>query len=174
MSDQLELVVPFDKKNVWGTLFLAPFLMYMAYLLFQISSELKSVMGYWISFFMKSFFASSMALFGGMFIFSIFWLAIKGPIAVLNQKGIWVRNFGFINWREISEFGIYKTPSAPIETIAIRVNNLSLLQQQATFSGKCAIFWSKIFGYPPVFLASTAARNYEILVFAKRFIEVKW
>ncbi len=87
------------------------------------------------------------------------------PAAILSEEGVWVRYYGLIPWHEITEFGEYIR--TPIVGIGIRVKDLDTLSKQAAFTGKCGIFWSKRFGYPPVILANLDLGNEEIMSFAR-------
>ncbi len=91
-------------------------------------------------------------------------------MAILNQDGIWTARFGLIPWKEIDEFGLYKIPTTPMETIGIRVKNNKKISKQSSIAGKLDFFWAKLMGYPPIKITGIALENDEVISFAKQFL----
>jgi hypothetical protein len=94
------------------------------------------------------------------------------PVAILNEQGIRLKEYGFISWDSITEMSTV-TYGAPIEMIGIRVKDLSVLYKQASIAGKMGIFWSKIFRYYPVYISNIAIPAEHLLAFAQEYLDEK-
>lgn len=113
----------------------------------------------------------------GLFAFGVLYglvmLGNNEPRAVLSADGIRVKNFGFILWSDVEAISLYYVKGMPIESVALRVYDLSKVSRQATLSGKLGIFLSKLFKYPPIIISNTDCENDEILRFAHQYVEKK-
>lgn len=107
------------------------------------------------------------------FFCSLVTLRDNEPFAVLTADGIRVKNFGFVPWGDVEDIFLYRVQNTPMESVALRVYDLSKVSQQATLNGKLGIFWSKLFKYPPIILFDVDCENDEILRFAHQYVEPK-
>lgn len=171
MENTLNLIVPFNMHTYRVGLFIMPLVMGILYLFFIKSYLLKSLLGVYIAALIKVLLGIFLCLFLAAYINGIFLALSNTPAAILSSQGIWVKNFGLIPWQDINDMSPYVVSTTPIVNIGIRVKDISKLSGQASFAGKCAIFWSKIFAYPPVVLSNLALENDYVLGFAQRFMK---
>lgn len=171
MDNNEKLVVHFDKETRAAIIYIVPYALISFLFFYSFIYFLANAM---------SPFALTIlygVLFGGTALFFLLmlygWWAFndKQPAAILDAKGIWLPRFGLISWQEITDIAPYIIKGVPINTIGIRVKNLNRLSTQSTFAGKSGIFWSKLFGYPPIFLSNLDKSNKEIIVFARKFMK---
>jgi hypothetical protein len=168
MNNQ-KIIIPFQKEGMKAASAVFLFLIIILLGFFYLSTVLHKFLGHYITFFIQSIIAIMIALFLIGFIFAIFQNKEPEDLARLTNEGIWVRNFGFIPWNEIAIFDNFQY-GTPMINIGIRVKDSKKLFKQANLSGKMAIFWSKIFGYPPIIIANTDMDNEQIISFARRFL----
>lgn len=168
MNDQ-EIIIPLQKEGRKVGLAVCLFMIIVLLVLFYLSSGLYKFLGHYISFFIQSIIALPLLLLLIGFILGILQSKEPEDLARLTNQGIWVRYFGFIPWNDIAIFDNFQY-GTPMINIGIRVKDLKKLSKQATFSGKMAIFWSKIFGYPPIVIAHTEMDNEQLIAFARRFM----
>lgn len=93
------------------------------------------------------------------------------PVAIASEKGMYVRNFGLIPWKEIVEIAPYRYKQCPLESLGIRVNDRKTLSKQSSFQGSCQIFWSRIFGYPPILLSNIDTPYNVIIRYSEQFLK---
>lgn len=126
-------------------------------------------------YYVLSFFLVGPLIFMGIMFLLLLWGAFLIPkkgdaVAILNQDGIWLARFGFIEWKEISEFAPYSYRGTP-EVIGIRVKNNEKISKQSSIAGKLDFFWAKFMGYPPIRITGIALENGEVISFAKQFLQ---
>jgi hypothetical protein len=93
------------------------------------------------------------------------------PAAILSSQGIWIKHYGLIPWDNIIQIRTYTLPNAPLEVIGIQAKNIMSISVNASFAGKCGLFWAKLFGYQyQITLSCLALENDEVLDFARQFI----
>jgi hypothetical protein len=94
----------------------------------------------------------------------------KGPLAILDPKGIWIYDVGFIPWDNIATVTLcsYQAGSK-LEYVGIQLRDVSTARAQASWSGKSRFFWAKIFGYHHIMLSNAAVSNDEIIYFARLY-----
>ena len=94
---------------------------------------------------------------------------------IFSTDGIWIKNFGFIPWSGILELGDYpatkgkKLPRA----FGIRFKDPQAISQQSDWQGKMRIFWSKVFGYPPLLLPNLDVSYDEIINFCEPYLDAE-
>lgn len=169
-----QLIVPVDPNLLGG---IKPLL---AIWLIPISlfAGCYGVVGFYLTgtlYYLLSFFlVGPLILMSFMFLLLLwgaFLIPKKGePVAILNQDGIWLARFGFIDWKEISEFALYSYKGTP-EVIGIRVKNNAKISKQSSIAGKLDFFWAKLMGYPPIRLSGIALENDEVISFARQFLQ---
>jgi hypothetical protein len=162
--------VQFNKQNIEQALTLMPIILGAYTLLFLLSYGLYYLVNYYIALFVQIILGSIVALFAIGLLFSYFMSHNDKPAAILNENGIWMPYYNLIPWDTITEFDTVKVSTTPLEYIGIRVKDLSKLSKQSNFSGKSAIFWSRITGYPPITLANIELTNEEVIAFAQQFL----
>ena len=170
MEDTTKLVVPFNTSTYRTALLIMPFIIGVLYLFLINSYLLQNILGIYLTFLVHALLVIFLCMFLAAYINLFFLINNDSPAAVLSPEGIWIKNFGFLAWQDIHEFGPYIVPTTPIINLGIRVKDISKLSAQASFNGKCAIFWSKVFGYPPIILSNLALENDEVLCFAMRYL----
>ena len=168
MNNQ-EIIVPFDVEQMKSGIKFISFIIGLFSLFFYLSRSLRPLLGHYITFFIQSILIFFIIMLLISLIYIIFLDKNDTIAARLNQDGVWVREFGFISWPEIDQLYAF-TYGTPLEYIGIRVKDLKRLSKQASLSGKMRIFWSKIFGYPPIIIVHAEMDNEQILAFAKPFI----
>lgn len=169
MNNQ-EIIIPLQKEGIKAGLAVCFFMIVMLTGFFYVSNGLYKYLGHYITFFLQSIILLGLVL---MFIGFVYVLLLsKEPedLARLTSKGVWVRDFGFIPWEDIAILDKFQY-GTPLIYIGIRVTNSYKLAKQASFNGKMAIFWSKIFGYPPIIIAHIEMDHEQIIAFAHRFME---
>ncbi len=93
------------------------------------------------------------------------------PLARFTQDGVQLKYHGFVAWKDIERVSLYIVYSTPVECVAIEAKDYNMLFGQSTVSGKCALFWSRIFGYPHIILYNREGiKNQEIIDFANRYL----
>ena len=168
MNNQ-EIIVPFDLEQMKSGMKIILFVLGFFSFFFYLSRYLHPLLGHYITFFIQSILAIFIIMLLISLVYIIFLDKNDTIAARLNQDGVWVREFGFISWVEIDTLFSF-TYGTPLEYIGIRVKNLKKLSKQASLSGKMKIFWSKIFGYPPIIIAHAQMDNEQILAFSHKFI----
>ena len=91
-------------------------------------------------------------------------------MAIINQDGIWIKQFGIIPWPNIRSVAIYPVPGTPLEVIGIYIRDTALLSQQASIAGKLILLQSRLFNFPTISLDNIELENHVVIEFAKRFI----
>ncbi len=165
-----ELIIPSPQPNSAATKVIVFITMVLGFFLYQ-SFWIKPFLGHYITFFIQSILIILIILFGIGLIYALFFDDPEEPLAQLNSEGILVKNFGFIKWIDVAEIEPYRVPGTPISLVGIRVRSLANLSKRSSISGKLKIFYSKIFGYPPVSIGSIDISNERIISFAKKFIQ---
>jgi hypothetical protein len=133
--------------------------------------KLHNYIGLYLTLLFQVILALLITLFLLGFIFTLQFLKQNKPAAILNKDGIWVNYYNFISWQDIDDFDTYMYKNLPIEFISISVKDIHKLSKNASLYGKIGIFWSKIFGYPPITLAGLELENDEIITFAKQLLK---
>lgn len=164
-----ELIVPFNKEATKIGLIICSIMIGVLGYSWYMSFRLDTFFGFFISQIIRSILFFTLILFTIGVIYGLFMQKDSDPAARLSSDGIWVKHFGFIPWSEIEQFGEYAIAGTPMVAIGIRVKNLKLLSKQATLSGKSGVFWSKIFGYPPIIISNIALDNDQVIGYARRF-----
>lgn len=111
------------------------------------------------------------ALFAICLIYAITFSMNNKPAAIINEEGIWVNYFNLIPWNNIADVTLYRSPGTPIEVIAVIPKEYTSVFKNASVSGKMAVIFSKIFGYPPILIANFELDNEYIIEFAAQFKE---
>jgi len=104
-----------------------------------------------------------------MFIYSLYRIARIAPMAVINQNGIWIKQFGIIPWNNIFEVTAFPAPNAP--SIGIQVRDAALLSKQASIAGKLIMFESKMLHCPTIVIDNLEVNSQTIISFANEFIQ---
>ena len=169
MNNRIELIVPFNRSDMQNILPALPFFVVGWMIWFGASFLLKPVIGFYLSFLIQSILIIFAALLLFVFIYASR-LDYNIPAAILNEEGIWVKNYCFVPWQDIDEIAPYSLGSMPIESIGIRVKDRAKLSKKSGFGGKSAVFWSRIFGYPQIIISNIAVDNDQVISFAKQFI----
>jgi hypothetical protein len=166
-----KLIVPFNKQQAQLLLTVCPYMVAFLCLLLLAAFGIEIIFGYYVRIIIQSILFSCIVLFLILFAYSSVQLHNDEPLAILDEQGIRIKHHGFIPWGNISEFAPYKVPGAPIEVIGIRVKNIPFFSKKTPFGLKSGMFWSKIFGYPPISLASLDMDNNQIVSFAQQFLK---
>jgi hypothetical protein len=169
MNNQ-ELIIPFDKASIKMGFKICPILIGILGVLLYLSAGLRTILGHYITFFIESILVLLIIIMIMTLIHTFILSKSNEPQARLNEKGIWIKYFGFVPWHEIDELSEYRVPGTPLATIAIYVHNLKKISKQASFNGKLKVFWSKIFGYPAIIIADMTMDNDQVISFAHRFM----
>lgn len=93
------------------------------------------------------------------------------PAAILSSEGIWVNHFGFIEWDNVQSCQMYKHPGIPLESVTILVHDLKKLSKQANIAGKMAIFGSRLFCVPYIFLTNVTVNNETIVAYVQAHLK---
>lgn len=173
MYNKKELVVPFNNSNNQFLVIFFPILIVICMLWYALILYFSGILPDIILIVLKAFVILGIAIFTLGFFSSLTFLFNTEPAAILNEKGIWVKYYGFIAWDEIQEIGLLQVGTIPVKSIGIRVYDNAALSKRAPFSGKMGIFWSKITGYPPINLANLAIENDVIIEFIKQYVETQ-
>ena len=111
------------------------------------------------------------SLFLIMIVVFIFQIKNNKPLAILNEKGIWLRSYKFIPWEyidRISEFQPKYAPLAPM-TIAIWIKKNPSVVKKLSWQVKAGIFFSKFTGYQHItFGTMRVDENLKIIKFAQK------
>jgi hypothetical protein len=170
MHNKQELIVPMDKDKVQFGLYVTLIMLLLAGVLLSMSFSLHSMIGYVLTIVVQSFLVGCIAIFSYAWVGGYFQIKDEAPMAILNERGIWVRQYGLINWEDISEIGIYMMLDDKLASIGIRVYDEQKLSQQAfSWVGKSQVFVSRICGHPSITLCNLAIENHLILDFARQF-----
>ncbi len=168
--DNQEIIIPFHKEGMKAGLAVCFFMIVMLTGFFYLSNGLYKYLGHYITFFLQSIIVLTLVLLIIGFISVLLLKNEPEDLAKFTNKGVWVRDFGFIPWEDIATLDKFQY-GTPLINIGIRVNDSYKLFKQASFNGKMAIFWSKIFGYPPIIIAHLEMDHEQIIAFAHRFME---
>lgn len=172
MNISTELIIPCNKKNNLIIAFIvSPLAAIASWILFVHLSQNSFSSGYWILIGLPIKIVLSI-----IFVMSLLAIIltpfqkINLPNAIFNQDGIWVKHFGFILWNDINEITKY-TYGTPMEIIGIQVKDPESISKRASFFGKCIIFYSKVFGYYHISIASLEVNIDEIICFANKYMK---
>lgn len=102
----------------------------------------------------------------GTFIYALYRIIRTAPMAIINQRGIWIKQFGVIPWANILDFNTFLSN----ESIGILVRDTVMLSKQATIAGKLIIFESKILRCPTIVIDNIELDSQTIISFANQFI----
>jgi hypothetical protein len=95
----------------------------------------------------------------------------KSPMAIINQEGIWVKQFGVIPWSNIRAIERPIINGMQIEALGIQVKDTQLLSKQASIPGKLIILESKILKCSTIVMDNIELRFDEIADFANQFMD---
>lgn len=184
MDNSDQLVIYSNKANNKITLIILPTLIFVLTIglniLFNINydlfrdgfwGDLSNKIFYFIILSSKVFVSLIILFFFIGFLFTLFEFLSNKPIMILNSKGILFKYYCFVSWDNILEIRPYYMGAG--EALGIRVKNLDILFRNSKFSGKVAIFWSKIFGYHHINISNITVFNEEIILFARKYIKHK-
>ncbi|MBI2774946.1 hypothetical protein HYX58_02980 [Candidatus Dependentiae bacterium] len=165
-----ELVVNFDYKNIQQVRMIIPVMVVLWFLVDSIQEPCLSFLPIIV---IKFVIISCLVL---LSLGSIYYFVLtrkNEPAAVLNNDGIWIIHHGFISWENISDICMHQALGAPLPIVAVNVRDPKAISAQSSFGGKCVLFWSKLFGYPHIFLANIDIENELVISFSKRYITSK-
>lgn len=137
---------------------------FLSFILFFVRNALGA--GYLCTFIQGFLFMVIVAM-SIMFIYALYRVNRKVPMAIINSSGIWIKQFGIIPWKNVHEINTYLS----IESIGIQVRDTAMLSNQATIAGKLIILESKILNCPTIVIDNIELDNQTVLSFAKQFIE---
>lgn len=167
------LIVHFDSNKIYFGLIVTLIATIALIFLFPLITNLGPQIGTFMVILMRIIFIFLIALFSLGLIYSYFW-DFKTPAAVLSPEGIWINNHGFIAWDKIAEMKTYTITGAPLDVVGVLLKDPGSISKQSSFSGKCVLFWAKLFGYRyHINLACIALSNSEVMAFAQPFLNKK-
>ena len=106
--------------------------------------------------------------------YSLYRIARTTPMAIINSKGIWVKQFGIIPWHNIQKVDKCYVMNMPVEkAVGIKVHDTGSLSKQATIAGKMIIFESKILKCPTIVFDNIELETETIIIFANQFMQNK-
>lgn len=156
MQTQQKLTLWLNKKNLMNGMiaifFMIILIVYMLYVLSEenpqsplLSAEYIKIIVLtgikWFLYFGLSFFVIGLVL-------SLFSIDTRTPVAVLDQKGIWVNHYGFVPWENIDVIMPYPIGGTNmLGGLGIMVKDPNIFLGQADRQGKVGLFWAKFFGY---------------------------
>jgi hypothetical protein len=182
MNNETQLVIPLNRKTVLlGLTFVLVTLALMAFLLISFDDirmcYSATFLGNLVSFLrlslfiellVKSFLYVGIGIFSFIFIYHLLFMGTMDPLAILNPKGIWVYDFGFIPWDNVETITRCLYPAGSnFEYVGIQLKDIVSARTQANWSGKLRLFWAKIFGYYHIMLSNAAVSNDEIVSVAQ-------
>lgn len=177
MNKTEKLVVHFDKVAAWTALKTIPIIIILLaiglFIFLQTdfaSSPDRSFIIFLIEGGIKLFFYLAIGVLSFSVLYYCFFLSFKVPAAILDQNGIWVKNYNFIPWSNVEVFAPY-IMFGDSEVVGIRVKDVQDLSKKASFNGKLSILWSKISGYPHIMLSNLAVENKDVITFAHRYLK---
>ncbi len=166
-----ELVVPYNKNNQQLVLETMPRAIAFWSCIFGLSLLLRFILNYYVAIVIQGILLSFMVPLVLTYIYTRLQSKNDTPAAILNQKGIWINNWGFVSWGNVEEISIYSvqlSESAHVEALGIRLKSLAPFFKQASFSGRFGIFWPWLFGYH---YHISLESNSQIIAFSKQFIK---
>lgn len=124
-----------------------------------------------LGFFVNSLLISLALFFLIGFFYASIVLKYNKPMAILDENGIWIKDYGFIDWNNISAMKTFIAPMTPIEVIGINLKDIAIQYKQSTWQGKLNFFWAKLFNrHYHIVLSNLELENYKIINFAKQCI----
>lgn len=141
-----ELIIHREKQNM-TRLIMTYFVLFVfaAYYLYRSYTHISTVMLVLV--------AALTFFFLVAFIMFTFQVLSKKPMAVVNDKGIYIPAFGVISWQNIDEIRTFSTNS-----IGISVKSNFDLNKRASWLGKVELFFTKLFGCPPIILDNVSVK----------------
>ena len=97
----------------------------------------------------------------------------KNPIAIFNEEGIWIAEFGLVPWDHIERVSLNMAAAPFLQGawIKIKKNSLSTIKENASLDAKGSLFLSNIFKYDyRIGLVSSSFPMEEAIAFAQRYI----
>ncbi|MCK5633262.1 hypothetical protein KAH94_05900 [bacterium] len=176
MKKTVELIVHFDKRNYLSALVIMPTMILLmmiglfVFLQANITFPGLFFLNILIPFFVKAFLYVCIGLFLLLLIYAPFFLKYKGPAAILDKNGIWIKHYNFIPWENIEEFTSYSVVEAT-EFIGIQVKDVGKLSKQSSWDGKLRIFWTKFSGNYHITLSNLDTQYEDIIIFAHRYLK---
>jgi hypothetical protein len=142
-----ELIIHREKQNMMR-LIMTYFVLFVfaAYFLYRSYTHISTVMLVLVAL-LTFFFLVVFAMF-------TFQVLSKKPMAVINDKGIYIPAFGVIPWQDIDEIRPFFANS-----IGISVKSNFDLNKRASIAGKLGLFWAKLFGCPPIILDNVSVKH---------------
>jgi hypothetical protein len=95
----------------------------------------------------------------------------KTPMAIINEEGIWIKQFGIIPWNNIHILEKPIIHGIQIEALGIQVRDTQLLSKQASIAGHLIILESKILKCPTIVIDTIELNFDEITNFTDQFLE---
>ena len=185
MNKQNELIVGYNRKNFRNGFFLlllfTIFIMFFSLFLTSIVKTIfnNNFLGFLITILIKFIFGFLTATFIFALIHLILLIKSETPLAILNNKGIWINHYGFINWNTILIMEFSAMPGGNnSSTISLKINDISQLSKQTDWYGWVELSWARFFGqwfsiyryHLSIFDAGTVSTQ-EIMLFAKPYLK---
>ncbi|MCK5633217.1 hypothetical protein KAH94_05675 [bacterium] len=181
MNQKNKLTVYFEKKNYSRGLIVASVMILLCTVLVISYSKVNITFPSWpvlnnftsyILFLIKAFFYFGAAFFSFALLIGLlnlpFMMRYKGPASILDENGIWVKNYNFVPWEDIEKVDLFSFGNAP-KCLGIWVKDRETLSDQSNVTGKIAIFFTKIFKTPHISLGNLDKEYDELIVFAHRY-----
>lgn len=164
------LIVPFDSNKFYFGVGVSLIVTLVLIFMLSLIPNLEPRIGPYLAIALQIALLFLITLFSFGLVYGFFW-NLEKPAAILSSEGIWLKDFGFIPWDNIAEINVYRIPTTPIDVIVVRLKDVTSISNQASFGGKCALFWAKIFKYKyHITLSCLALENDEIVAHAKHFM----
>jgi hypothetical protein len=164
-----KLIIETNKSYLRKSLKILPFTVLLLLFWFWVTKKLEPLIGI-IAILFQAIIGIIILIIILSYIYTLFELQNNHPLAILDENGIWHKEFNFIPWDNIDHIGPYTQSGIPIETAAVYVKDLDALKKNAKLTGKMRIFWAKIFGYPAVFMHNITIPNSAIYSFARQYL----
>lgn len=190
MNQENKIIIPFSQESTVMAMIIVPIIaIFLFFYIFPYFNKIELLLNdtfaystlshiIAISFFtvlvllsLKFFLYKIMDLFIVSVVYTPFTIFSKGVLAMLDEKGIWVKNFGFIPWDNIVVFKAYRPTKRSLTGIGIMVKNTLLLSKQSNIRGKFGIFWAKFFGLYHITILVPLILNESIIVFAQHHMD---
>jgi hypothetical protein len=175
MNDNKTLVVDIDRKRLIDGFLVLPLITGVFVFVFYLDkSIIYYLFGYYVHFIIQGFIATFIILFVACFIFNLWIIFDKSPVIIIDEKGIWFKEHGLVNWTEIEHIDIYALGNTPMEVIGVRLKDIDRISKQSRWPGKLRLFWSKLFKHNAhIDLSNLNISNEKIIEFAKQFILIE-
>lgn len=179
MNDKKTLVVDINREvMIQGFLVIPCLTGFLGFVLCLDKSEIYHFFGYCFGYYIHFIFHGLIIIFIilliAAFLFNCWIFFDKKPVAIIDEKGIWFKDHGFVSWSDIEHIDVYTVGNTPMEVVGVRLKDITKISKQSRWPGKLRLFWSRLFKHNAhIDLSNLNISNEKIVEFARQFMNIE-